>query len=109
LFLVNTFHQELFTRKLNKYPLLLQEFHYGNMKADTVGKAVLESRGLFMAWHWFWFSAAALFGFSLIFNILSVFALEILNRMYLFFLFSHCTYLCIYLITLACLEFVLFI
>ncbi|XP_078170470.1 ABC transporter G family member 45-like isoform X2 [Carex rostrata] len=58
------------------------EFHYGNMKADTIGKAVLEFRGLFTAWHWFWISVVALFGFSLVFNILSIFALEFLNPPY---------------------------
>ncbi|XP_078174137.1 ABC transporter G family member 45-like isoform X2 [Carex rostrata] len=58
------------------------EFHYGNMKADTVGKAVLEFRGLFTEWHWFWISVIALFGFSLVFNILSIFALEIFNPPY---------------------------
>ncbi|KAJ4803787.1 ABC transporter G family member 45 [Rhynchospora pubera] len=55
------------------------EFHYGGIKSDTVGKAVLEFRGLFTEWHWFWISVAILFGFALLFNILSVFALEILD------------------------------
>nr|CAB3504092.1 unnamed protein product [Digitaria exilis] len=54
-----------------------QVFHYGN--ANTTGQAILEVRGLIHEWHWYWVCVGVLFGFSLIFNILSIFALEFLK------------------------------
>ncbi|XP_073011839.1 ABC transporter G family member 45-like isoform X1 [Typha latifolia] len=46
---------------------------------DTLGVAILKSRGMATEWHWFWISVGALIGFSVIFNILSLFALVLLN------------------------------
>jgi uncharacterized membrane protein len=61
--------------------MVLQVFHYGN--ANTTGQAILEVRGLLHEWHWYWVCVGVLFGFSLIFNILSIFALEFLNCTYI--------------------------
>ncbi|KAG9445118.1 hypothetical protein H6P81_016458 [Aristolochia fimbriata] len=46
---------------------------------DTVGKAILRSRGMFTEWHWYWISVGALLGFSLLFNVLCVLGLEYLK------------------------------
>ncbi|KAJ6851228.1 ABC transporter G family member 45-like isoform X4 [Iris pallida] len=56
--------------------------HYKGINADTLGKAVLRSRGLFTEWHWYWVCVGILLIFSVLFNILSVFALEYLNAPY---------------------------
>jgi hypothetical protein len=56
-----------------------QVFHYEN--ANTTGQAVLKVRGLIYEWHWYWICVGVLFGFSLIFNILSTLALEFLSCM----------------------------
>ncbi|KAL6900988.1 hypothetical protein ACP4OV_005664 [Aristida adscensionis] len=40
---------------------------------------ILEIRGLLTEWHWYWICVSILFGFSLVFNILSIFALEFMN------------------------------
>ncbi|XP_044978700.1 ABC transporter G family member 45-like [Hordeum vulgare subsp. vulgare] len=53
------------------------EFHYENV--NTVGDAILKIRGLLTEWHWYWICVTILFGFSLAFNILSIFALEFMN------------------------------
>lgn len=53
--------------------------HFGNVDADTVGKAILKSRGLLSEWYWYWISIGILLGFSMVFNVLSIFALEYLN------------------------------
>ncbi|XP_062195980.1 ABC transporter G family member 45 isoform X2 [Phragmites australis] len=53
------------------------EFHYAN--ANTVGEAILKIRGLLTEWQWYWICVSILFGFSLVFNILSIFALEFMN------------------------------
>ncbi|KAG8087776.1 hypothetical protein GUJ93_ZPchr0010g11308 [Zizania palustris] len=53
------------------------EFHYAN--ANTVGEAILRIRGLLTEWHWYWICVSILFGFSLVFNILSIFALEFMS------------------------------
>lgn len=53
------------------------EFHYAN--ANTVGEAILKIRGMLTEWHWYWICVCVLFGFSLAFNILSIFALEFMN------------------------------
>ncbi|XP_077235594.1 ABC transporter G family member 45-like [Tasmannia lanceolata] len=47
-----------------------------NINEDTIGKAFLRSRGLFTEWYWFWICMGALMGFSLLFNILCILALE---------------------------------
>ncbi|KAG8048144.1 hypothetical protein GUJ93_ZPchr0008g11702 [Zizania palustris] len=53
------------------------EFHYAN--ANTVGESILRIRGLLTEWHWYWICVSVLFGFSLVFNILSIFALEFMS------------------------------
>uniref|UniRef100_A0A0D9XAF4 ABC transporter domain-containing protein n=1 Tax=Leersia perrieri TaxID=77586 RepID=A0A0D9XAF4_9ORYZ len=53
------------------------EFYYAN--ANTVGKAILKVRGLLTEWHWYWICVSILFGFSLVFNILSIFALQFMR------------------------------
>ncbi|XP_025875711.1 aBC transporter G family member 45 isoform X1 [Oryza sativa Japonica Group] len=50
------------------------EFHFAN--ANTVGETILKVRGLLTEWHWYWICVSILFGFSLVFNILSIFALQ---------------------------------
>ncbi|KAG1360653.1 ABC transporter G family member 45 [Cocos nucifera] len=55
------------------------KIHYEYVDADTLGKAVLKLRGMLTEWHWFWICVGLLLSFSLIFNILSIFALEFLN------------------------------
>ncbi|KAI4348998.1 hypothetical protein L6164_009657 [Bauhinia variegata] len=47
--------------------------------AATVGKVLLKSRGFFTDDHWFWICIGALFGFSLLFNLLFIGALAYLN------------------------------
>lgn len=46
----------------------------------TVGKVLLKSRGFFTEEYWYWICIGALFGFSLLFNILFIAALAFLNR-----------------------------
>ncbi|KAL5221098.1 hypothetical protein ABZP36_025811 [Zizania latifolia] len=53
------------------------EFHYAN--ANTVGESILRIRGLLTEWHWYWICVSILFGFALVFNILSIFALEFMS------------------------------
>lgn len=45
----------------------------------TVGKVLLKSRGMFVDDYMFWICVAALFGFSLLFNVLFILALTYLN------------------------------
>ncbi|XP_024032997.1 pleiotropic drug resistance protein 2 isoform X2 [Morus notabilis] len=45
----------------------------------TVGKVLLKSRGFFTEEYWFWICVGALFGFSLLFNILFIASLTYLN------------------------------
>uniref|UniRef100_A0A165ZT11 ABC transporter domain-containing protein n=1 Tax=Daucus carota subsp. sativus TaxID=79200 RepID=A0A165ZT11_DAUCS len=45
----------------------------------TVGKVLLRSRGFFTEEYWFWICVGALFGFSLLFNVLFIAALAFLN------------------------------
>ncbi|XVF55669.1 hypothetical protein PTKIN_Ptkin06aG0055600 [Pterospermum kingtungense] len=49
------------------------------INASTVGEALLKTRGFFTKDYWFWICVAALFGFSLVFNILFIGALTFLN------------------------------
>ncbi|CAL5000751.1 unnamed protein product [Urochloa decumbens] len=53
------------------------EFYYAD--ANTIGEAILKIRGLLTEWHWYWICVGILFGYSLVFNILSIFALEFMN------------------------------
>ncbi|KAL5579869.1 hypothetical protein UlMin_012311 [Ulmus minor] len=45
----------------------------------TIGKTLLKERGLFVDENWYWIGVGALFGFSLLFNILFIAALTFLN------------------------------
>ncbi|CAB4299305.1 unnamed protein product [Prunus armeniaca] len=45
----------------------------------TVGKALLKTRGMFTEEYWYWICIGALLGFSLLFNILFIAALNYLN------------------------------
>ncbi|KAK8551104.1 hypothetical protein V6N12_039768 [Hibiscus sabdariffa] len=47
--------------------------------ATTVGQLLLKSRGFFTEDYWFWICVAALFGFSILFNVLFTVALTYLN------------------------------
>ncbi|XP_027349244.1 ABC transporter G family member 34-like [Abrus precatorius] len=47
--------------------------------APTIGKLLLKSRGFYTEDYWFWICIGALFGFSLLFNFLSIAALTYLN------------------------------
>ncbi|XVE61525.1 hypothetical protein DITRI_Ditri06bG0047300 [Diplodiscus trichospermus] len=47
--------------------------------AATVGEVLLKTRGFFTEEYWFWICVGALFGFSLVFNILFIGALTFLN------------------------------
>ncbi|XP_061340261.1 pleiotropic drug resistance protein 2-like isoform X2 [Gastrolobium bilobum] len=47
--------------------------------APTVGKVLLKSRGFYTEEYWFWICIRALLGFSLLFNLLFIFALTYLN------------------------------
>ncbi|KAK8352900.1 hypothetical protein V6Z11_A05G123100 [Gossypium hirsutum] len=49
------------------------------INATTVGQVLLKSRGFYTEDRWFWISVAALFGFSVLFNILFIVALTYLN------------------------------
>ncbi|KAL3324836.1 hypothetical protein AABB24_038775 [Solanum stoloniferum] len=50
-----------------------------NGSQPTVGKTLLHDRGLFTTEAWYWICIAALFGFSLLFNVLFIAALTFLN------------------------------
>ncbi|KAJ7981129.1 Pleiotropic drug resistance ABC transporter [Quillaja saponaria] len=50
-----------------------------NSSQPTVGKTLLKGRGLFTDEYWYWISVGALFGFSLLFNVLFIAALTFLN------------------------------
>ncbi|XP_044983003.1 ABC transporter G family member 45-like [Hordeum vulgare subsp. vulgare] len=53
------------------------EFYYTN--ANTVGEAILKIRGLLTNWHWYWICVSILFAFSMVFNVLTIFALEFMK------------------------------
>lgn len=53
-------------------------------RESTVGKELLKARGMFTEGHWYWICILALFGFSLIFNVLFVLALTFLTRKWRF-------------------------
>ncbi|KAG8048142.1 hypothetical protein GUJ93_ZPchr0008g14061, partial [Zizania palustris] len=57
-----------------------KEFHYAN--ANTIGKVILKIKGLLIDWQWYWICVSILFGFSVVFNILSIFTLQFLNPPY---------------------------
>lgn len=50
-----------------------------NGSEPTVGKTLLKDRGLFTTETWYWICIVALFGFSLLFNVLFIAALTYLN------------------------------
>jgi hypothetical protein len=47
-----------------------------------VGEAILKIRGLLTQWHWYWICVSILFGYTVVFNILSIFALEFMDCKY---------------------------
>ena len=59
---------------------ILQQNTDSRINATTVGQVLLKTRGFFTEDYWFWVCVAALFGFSILFNILFVGALTYLNR-----------------------------
>ena len=65
--------------KFNKI-YLLQPNNDPRFNAPTVGTVLLKSRGFFTDDYWFWICIGALFGFSLLFNVLFIAALTYLNR-----------------------------
>ncbi|KAK9022470.1 hypothetical protein V6N11_002730 [Hibiscus sabdariffa] len=66
---MNEFLDERWNTKIND-----SRYH-----ATTVGQLLLKSRGFFTEDHWFWICVAALFGFSILFNVLFTVALTYLN------------------------------
>ncbi|CAN1308015.1 ABC transporter G family member 39 [Linum perenne] len=60
------------------------------INATTVGEVILKSRGFYTEEHWFWICIAALFGFSVLFNVWFIAALAYLSRKSLH---SHFPYL----------------
>lgn len=50
-----------------------------SINATTIGEVLLKSRGFFTDDYWFWICVGALFGFSILFNILFIAALTFLN------------------------------
>ena len=51
-----------------------------NSSSQTVGRVVLESRGLFAEAKFYWIGIGALIGFCVLFNVLYIVALTLLNR-----------------------------
>ncbi|KAI3790860.1 hypothetical protein L2E82_04246 [Cichorium intybus] len=49
------------------------------INASTIGEALLKSRSFYAENYWFWISLGALFGFSIVFNILFIIALTFLD------------------------------
>ncbi|CAN1308011.1 ABC transporter G family member 39 [Linum perenne] len=49
------------------------------INATTVGEVILKSRGFYTEEHWFWICIAALFGFSVLFNVWFIAALAYLS------------------------------
>jgi hypothetical protein len=68
---------------------LLQRNNDTTIDAPTVGKAILESKGLFTGEWGFWLSIGALIGFIILFNILYLLALTYLSRKHYYF---RCSY-----------------
>ncbi|PQQ10338.1 pleiotropic drug resistance protein 2 [Prunus yedoensis var. nudiflora] len=50
-----------------------------NSRMPTVGKNILRDRGLYTDEYWYWICVAALFGFSVLFNVLFIASLTFLN------------------------------
>ncbi|GMI81953.1 ATP-binding cassette G39, PLEIOTROPIC DRUG RESISTANCE 11, pleiotropic drug resistance 11 [Hibiscus trionum] len=69
---MNEFLDERWNTKIND-----TRFH-----ATTVGQLLLKTRGFFTEDHWFWICVAALFGFSVLFNVLFIVALTYLNPLH---------------------------
>lgn len=51
-----------------------------NIHEPTVGKLLLKSRGFFTVNYWYWICIGALIGFTILFNILFIAAIQFLNR-----------------------------
>ncbi|KAJ7527147.1 hypothetical protein O6H91_16G039300 [Diphasiastrum complanatum] len=50
-----------------------------NNSQETIGVAVLKSRGLFPYWYWYWISIGVLIGYAFLFNVIFTLALTYLN------------------------------
>ena len=59
---------------------IMQKNTDSRINAPTVGQVLLKTRGFFTEDYLFWVCVAALFGFSILFNILFIGALTYLNR-----------------------------
>ncbi|KAG1360648.1 putative ABC transporter G family member 42 [Cocos nucifera] len=66
---INEFLDKRWSRKVDN----------GANNTYTIGKAILKSRGMLAEWHWFWYCVGVLLGFALLFNMLSILALEYLK------------------------------
>ncbi|KAJ7553408.1 hypothetical protein O6H91_06G097000 [Diphasiastrum complanatum] len=49
------------------------------LSGETVGVAVLKSRGIFPSWYWYWISIGALVGYAIVFNVMFTLGLTFLN------------------------------
>ncbi|XVE75536.1 hypothetical protein DITRI_Ditri12bG0101500 [Diplodiscus trichospermus] len=56
-------------------------FRLPSNESSTVGKILLKSRSMYTEEYWYWICVAALFGFSLLFNLCFIAALTYLNPM----------------------------
>ena len=66
--------------KLTKQFISLEQRPIFNSTQPTVGKALLQQRGLFTDEYVFWICVGALYAFSILFNLMFIAALTFLNR-----------------------------
>ncbi|XP_057834777.2 ABC transporter G family member 35 isoform X2 [Cryptomeria japonica] len=59
--------------------MLAPRWKISTENTTNLGVAALESRNIYSRGYWYWLGAAALLGFSVLFNVLFTFALEYLN------------------------------
>lgn len=102
---VNSFHRIYSTYCYHHYLVniiynILRFFKQPNtdtrIDQPTIGKVLLKSRGLFLDGYMFWICIAALFAFSLVFNVLFILALTYLNRKIKLFLPTYLTTMIFY-------------
>lgn len=60
-----------------------------NSSQPSMGLSILRDRGFFADDYWFWICVGALFGFSVLFNVLFVAALTYLNRKFITSFYQH--------------------
>ena len=58
----------------------MEQPYNGSLEANTVGTAVLKSRGLHTEGEWYWIGIGALIGFAILYNIFFTMALAYLQR-----------------------------